>query len=168
MFMTAKIIPSNGPVATNSRAERELYEALRTLDSEFTVIHSFPWLNSAVATIDYHKAMIGETDFIVLHPNLGILAIEVKGGHFSTQDGRFIYVNTGAEFDPFRQLQKGIFTLDKYIKKAGLRVRVGKAFFFPDVIIPSDFAPPILKDIAGLPDSRIYIDATERSKIRRF
>lgn len=156
------MIPSDKPASTNSRAERELYDSLKALDDKFVVIHSFPWLNSAITKIDARKALIGETDFIILHPDLGILAIEVKGGNFKTQYGRFIYTRTGASFDPFTQLQRGVFTLDNYIKKAGLNIRVGQAFVFPDVVIPIENAPAIIKDTKGF---RIYIDASDTGKI---
>jgi hypothetical protein len=58
-------------------AECKVYDKLReVLDDEFMVFYSRPWLGlkSDGSEID------GECDFVVANANLGILAIEVKGG----------------------------------------------------------------------------------------
>ena len=75
----AVIFPSQLPVEISQdprrSAECRVYEALRRqLESDFHVYYSSPWLGIRPdgSEID------GEADFIVAHPNLGILVIEVK------------------------------------------------------------------------------------------
>ena len=57
-------------------AERKLYQGLSKLGSEFFIFYSVAWQarrpSSGVAD--------GEADFVVAHPCLGILVMEVKGG----------------------------------------------------------------------------------------
>ena len=60
--------------------ECKVYEKLRDeLDDSFVVYHSSPWIgvNQQGQEID------GECDFVVAHPDLGLLAIEVKGGQIN-------------------------------------------------------------------------------------
>ncbi|RRK01047.1 DUF2075 domain-containing protein [Opitutaceae bacterium TAV4] len=74
------MLPDYGPrlvQMVTSGGERKVYEALRTgLSHEFTVLHSVSWI--ARAPGDY--AQDGEADFLLVHPRLGLLVIEVKGG----------------------------------------------------------------------------------------
>ena len=64
--------PGNGPAITKSKAEKMLYPIFRdSLDDSYQVYHSRWWS---------FKYRTGETDFLVVHPDKGILVIEVKGG----------------------------------------------------------------------------------------
>ena len=61
---------------TDSAAERRLYEGfLAQLDDEYVVYHSVDWVLAGPNGPDE-----GEADFVVTHPELGLLALEVKGG----------------------------------------------------------------------------------------
>jgi hypothetical protein len=93
----ARMIPSQGPAPTSSRvAEPMLYQALaKQLPDDFTVIHSLPWLAKAVKEIDGRDAPTGELDFLILHPLLGILGIEVKGGLVGYDRNAFVFLRTG-------------------------------------------------------------------------
>lgn len=63
-----------------SKAERKVYEKLRNgLSDSFTVLHSVSWISHN--SKDF--AQDGEADFLIAHPKLGILIIEVKGGGIS-------------------------------------------------------------------------------------
>ncbi len=65
-------------------AERKVYEALeQSLDEKFHVFYSVAWLTRRRSG----GAMDGEVDFVVGHPEHGILLIEVKGGRIG-RDGR--------------------------------------------------------------------------------
>ena len=71
--------PQNLPKPLNEylRGEAKVFEALRTqLDNKWTVYSNVIW-NTHDKDSKYRD---GETDFIVSHPELGILVIEVKGG----------------------------------------------------------------------------------------
>jgi len=62
------------------KAECEVYRLLEvTLDDKYTVFYSRPWLGLKPDG----EEIDGECDFVIAHPALGILAIEVKGGGIS-------------------------------------------------------------------------------------
>ena len=62
--------------AHNSEAEVRVYRALRDhLSDDVTVLYSVPWIETTKS-----GSTDGETDFIVIDPSRGILALEVKGG----------------------------------------------------------------------------------------
>jgi hypothetical protein len=60
--------------------ERETYNLLKSaLDDTYTVFYSRPWLGLTATG----EEIDGECDFVIAHPRLGLLAIEVKGGAIS-------------------------------------------------------------------------------------
>jgi hypothetical protein len=62
------------------RAECRVYDALvEQLSADYTVFYSRPWLGLAPDG----REIDGEVDFVVAHPQTGVLAIEVKGGGIS-------------------------------------------------------------------------------------
>ena len=62
--------------AHDSEAEVRVYRSLRDqLPDEVTVLYSVPWIETSKS-----GNTDGETDFFVIDPSRGILAIEVKGG----------------------------------------------------------------------------------------
>ncbi len=62
------------PRAGAPTSERRVYEQLaRTLDDRFVVFHSLAWHGRG-------KKPDGEADFVIAHPDLGMLVLEVKGG----------------------------------------------------------------------------------------
>ena len=49
----ARMIPDHRPCDTNSKGERDLYTIFKTeLPDDYVVIHSLPWLCSAVNKVD--------------------------------------------------------------------------------------------------------------------
>src|SRR5262245_17140910 len=78
---------------TESSAERQLYEGfLEQLDESYVVFHSVDWVLNGRSG----RAEQGEADFVILHPEDGILVLEAKGGELTydpatrrwTQGGR--------------------------------------------------------------------------------
>ncbi|SVD40574.1 uncharacterized protein METZ01_LOCUS393428, partial [marine metagenome] len=62
--------------AHDSEAEARVYRSLRDqLADEVTVLYSVPWIETSKS-----GSTDGETDFVVIDPSRGILALEVKGG----------------------------------------------------------------------------------------
>src|SRR5436309_868985 len=73
----ARMYPQALPDMVESNAERLLYEVMRQqLSDDFVVMHSVKWLMRNRDRFDQD----GEIDFLVVHPQLGLLIIEVKGG----------------------------------------------------------------------------------------
>ena len=64
---------------TDSAAERRLYEGfLEQLDDAFVVYHSVDWLLAGP-----QGPIEGEADFVIAHPEYGVLVIEAKGGRLA-------------------------------------------------------------------------------------
>ena len=134
-------------------AEQAVYEAFESHAPDNALIfYSVSWLgrpSPGIAPVD------GETDFVVAHPDKGILVIEVKGGRIrydGTADRWFSIDGKGVEHridDPFDQVKKSKYALLSKIKQVpGWKhryVRLGHCVIFPDSARPSG---PISTDSA--------------------
>jgi hypothetical protein len=156
------MIPPTGPnMSTGSlRAEPDIYWRLRNqLPDEFTVIHSVPWLSSAGSAVAGRPVPTGEIDFLVLHPDLGLLAVEVKGGALGYDRSEFVYLRTGERLDPVRQVRRGTHGLEGWLKgQDGLPVRIGYAVLLPDSAVAGRPLPPSLIDTTVSPPQAIVFD----------
>lgn len=90
---------------TDSAAERRLYEGfLEQLDDAFVVYHSVDWVLAGRGGPDE-----GEADFVIAHPELGILALEAKGGALAYDPATRTWMQSGRsgshrlDEDPFHQ-----------------------------------------------------------------
>ncbi len=134
----ANMIPPVEADSIHNEGERLVYSALQELPGEFLVLHSFPWLRP---TRGWKGAPLreGEADFVLLHPERGLMILEVKGGEPFLEGGRW-YRQHGAKRtemkDPFRQASRNLWALIKEIE-ARTTVRrqelsFGYAVFFPN------------------------------------
>ena len=74
----ARMFPARLRADTKSMAERKLYEVLRdNLADDYVVFHTVAWL----ARDTRGGAQDGEADFVIVHPDQGVLVVEVKGGN---------------------------------------------------------------------------------------
>lgn len=164
----ARMIPNSGPVQNDSPvAEPTIYWALqKQLDDQFTVIHSIPWLCAAVHQIDGRRAPTGETDFLILHPELGILGIEAKGGNISSDRKGLYLTHTGKRLDPLTQVKRNVFAINRVLKEHGWqfqRLGYAVAFFNADLSgrpLPSGYA-----DWSTGKEQRITIDINDVPRI---
>ena len=109
--------PHYNPAMPN--AEKLVYEALQQLDGDYYVFHSYRWQGSY-----NNRYKNGETDFMVYHPKLGILIIEVKGGFIEYKDTQWqrihkngkVNVLYGAK-DPMDQVLQARGTLMNILKQ---------------------------------------------------
>lgn len=104
----AVFIPSVKPEDfNNSYGEKKVYEALRSLSDRYTVFYSLSWVGIN------ESRTIGEADFVIFHPDKGILVIEVKSGEIEYKDGEWIQTNTRSKvanrIDPLGQARKSQF-----------------------------------------------------------
>lgn len=78
----AIMIPSVISPEVKSNAERRIFEWFKAAPEtdNWIVLHSL-----GIAT--HNRVIYGETDFLVLAPNLGIFALEVKGGRVRRSAG---------------------------------------------------------------------------------
>ena len=147
-------------------AEARLAEALRDqLPEPFVVYHSASWLikESGQAPRD------GEADFVVAHPELGIMVIEVKGGGIRRTGGQWESVDRNGTAhrikDPFRQVANEMHDLRRIASSRqdwpAHDVRFCRAVAFPDSTYDQALTPDgpveIVIDADDLPhlDQRI-------------
>jgi hypothetical protein len=71
---TLAVIYPERPRRESPTSEQQVFELLRVgLDANFVVFHSVAWHGRG-------QKPDGEIDFLIAHPELGILVVEVKGG----------------------------------------------------------------------------------------
>lgn len=142
----AKLYPRLLDPSTKSEGERRVYDVLaRTLSDEWVVFHSIQRLK------DKHgQPRNGESDFIIAHPHLGILVVEVKGGgirfdeatqHFFSRDKHSADHDIG---NPFRQAADNKGWLIQFLRTAPDWTRewiiIGYAVAFSDSIFAADWS----------------------------
>lgn len=113
-------------------SERRVANALRRLPDSWVVLHHVSWQSKRGG-----KQGDGEADFIVIHPCMGILVIEVKGGGIDVESGRWFTTNRHGNRhpikNPYEQAVASKHALVAWLRDhgLGLRVRVGHAVVFP-------------------------------------
>lgn len=158
--LMARMIPEHGPHETNSAGERDLYTALkRNLPDSYTVIHSLPWLCKAVEQIDRKAKPTGEIDFLIIHPDNGVLALEVKSGKYHVQNSVFVHIRDKRVIDPITQTRRNIHGLAAWLGvNPSLRLRLGYGLVFPHSDFRASPIAPGLYDTTATPPQPIYID----------
>lgn len=126
-----------------SQAEAKVYRAFRDgLPADFVVFFQVGW----ILRREEEQAKDGETDFLVCHPDLGYLCVEVKGGGvgFDSHSGDWFSVDRHQQKhpinNPINQALKAKYSirskLNEHQRWKGLalhNVLRGHAVFFPDV-----------------------------------
>lgn len=139
----ATCIPPSAQARSESAAELRLLAALDVqLPDEFTILHSVAWISKPAAS----GPRDGESDLLVVHPRLGLLVIEVKGGRVSLdyRDQKWTSVDrrgaVHAIKNPFDQAKLGKFGILEKLRESlawqRLRIRrfnIGHAAFLPDI-----------------------------------
>lgn len=141
----ALFFPSVEPDHFPSKGELFLYRLLSALDDNFVVIHSCPWLGSSTRRvyseelskhIDLYatdrKHLSGEIDFVLAHPQYGILCVEVKAGEYRPEGYQFVHKHKGFTANPLYQVRDNAFTILRLLKKEEIKCPVGYAIYFSD------------------------------------
>ncbi|HID88460.1 MAG TPA: hypothetical protein EYP52_01925 [Anaerolineae bacterium] len=157
----ARMFPKKLRPETKSNAERRLYRAFRRdLPDDFYVFHSVRWLIRDPRS----GAKDGEADFVVAHPELGILVLEVKGGtiRYDGETDRW-YSNDIPIKNPVNQAVESKYSLLEKLKDLpewqNRWLTLGHAVAFPDVSVKRNLLPdlpavlvldaPALADLEG-------------------
>lgn len=122
-------------------AEHAVWERLADeLDDGWTVFHRVAWLDRPGAG----PPRDGETDFLIAHPERGLIVLEVKGGRVSVDEstGRWVSVDRhGGRHeirDPFAQANESKHVLRRKLEGtrywAGKAVPIGHAVALPDCV----------------------------------
>lgn len=126
-----------------SQAEAKVYRAFRDgLPADFVVFFQVGW----ILRREEEQAKDGETDFLVCHPDLGYLCVEVKGGGvgFDSHSGDWFSVDRHQQKhpinNPISQALKAKYSIRSKLNEhqrwkdlALHNVLRGHAVFFPDV-----------------------------------
>ncbi|WP_224984207.1 nuclease-related domain-containing DEAD/DEAH box helicase [Geomonas agri] len=137
----ARIYPDRPLGTTPSNAERKVFYALKDLlPDEYTVLHSVPVYLKA----DHgSKMQNGELDFLVIHPDKGMLVIEVKGGGITRDASSGKWSSTDAKDgvhpikDPYEQGKKYAYAISNLAEREKTTRKFDYPFFhavwFPDI-----------------------------------
>ena len=153
-----------------SKAEGKVFDALEErLDDEWEVFHSMGWVvrDKGKGSDD------GEIDFVIAHPEQGLLCLEVKGGGIECQHGEWYGIHDGKRErikDPFQQAIDHRYDLRR--KLGGMPAKGGgeladrpRASRFPDITVHelalAPDAPPEL--IIDRNDMETIDEAVERA-----
>src|SRR5437868_13126656 len=135
--MMARMIPFPIRRDVKSPAEKRLYEMFNMqLSADWTIFHNIPWQARDIR----HGAKDGETDFVLAHPDYGILILVVKGGQirYDGASGQW-HSNEYTIKDPFEQARNSKYSLLEVLKELpywhSQWITVGHAVAFPDVDI---------------------------------
>lgn len=120
-------------------AEARVFEMLADeLDGGYTVFHRVRWLDRPESGAPYD----GECDFLIAHPERGLLVLEVKGGRVGVDatNGQWVSVDRDGERhsirDPFHQANESKHVLKRKLLStrywAGRNVPIGHAVVLPD------------------------------------
>ena len=156
--------PSRPRPDTKSAAEVTLHlQFARQLPDDYVVFHSISW----VLRDPKGGARDGETDFVIVHPERGILLVEVKGGNIRI-DGQTSewFSNAFPIKNPFDQARTNKYSLrDKLRETPFWRdrfVSVGHAVAFPDLAVKHNLgldAPnALILDREDLATLRIWVE----------
>lgn len=115
--------------------EDEMFLALSKLSDEYYVFHSFVIVNTSDGRI--HES---ETDFVIFHPQKGIICLEAKAGQIICDGGIWKYSSgiTMKHGGPFKQADSNKWKLMKLFERKGLiglwnKCKVLHAVWFPSV-----------------------------------
>ena len=113
----AVMIPEKPVEIIAGSREDEMFIALSNLPDEYYVFHSFVLITNTEGILRE-----SETDFVIFHPQKGILCLEAKAGHVRCHQGKWYY-GSGVEMSrggPFRQADLNKWKLQKYFEEKGM------------------------------------------------
>ncbi len=164
----ATFIPNVKPEDfNNSPGEKEVYESLKLLGKDYTIFYSLSWISIG------NDRTIGEADFVIFHPQKGIMVIEVKSGEIEYKYGSWIQTNRSSgvkkEIRPYDQARKSQFEIFDRLKKRQRRTDFSVpmlcyAVWFPSIEykrtddFPAEAAPEITFDSKSLLSAQTSIE----------
>lgn len=136
----AKMFPAVIAPDVRSEAEKTLYRSFASqLPDDYLVFHSVAWQSRS----EIYGAQDGEADFVIVHPRLGILVLEVKGGAIDYDGENGVWLQSGyiMRKDPFEQAKGFKYELLTLLKTdaywANRHICLSHAVAFPDVVTPN-------------------------------
>jgi hypothetical protein len=139
----AMMLPEVISPKVKSAAEQKVFRWFKTdrRTKDWIVLHS-------LGIESHFNRAYSEMDFLVLAPQLGIFALEVKGGGVKRKSGSWHYtdrfdMNYQSHRSPIDQAKEGMFNVLTYLKKYGENKQLAKLMFgfglmFPDITFDND------------------------------
>lgn len=150
-IMTPELFPKELANDPKRNAERKVFNALRDfLPAEFHAYYSRPWWGLDASGGEKH----GEADFVVAHPDKGVIFLEVKGGRVSFEPSSDTWSSTDQHGishrikDPIDQAMKclhsflGMFKQDQIWPRGLIKITYA-------AILPDTHEPPVNKQVVG-------------------
>lgn len=165
-----KMYPERLPLSVRNDSKRsaecKVYDALCKLPDGYTVFYSVAWQvrESKKGVRD------GEADFVIAHPDLGLMIFEVKGGriHYDAHAMQWYSMDrTGTDIpikDPVIQARNSMGALKAKLEElpdwdTTYRIPIGYMVVFPDVIAEQRVLRPDL-------DRQIILDSNDLQSIQ--
>ena len=147
----AKMIPDIPKQFDPKSQEGLMFEELNKLPDDYYVFHSF-----SIVTVINDVVKESETDFVIFHPQKGILCLEAKAGQVDYVNGYWRY-GSGKKMPkdgPYNQASSNKWKLKDYMLAHGLKYefdhcKLLHGVWFPDVPI-SKFQDKVLPSEADL------------------
>ncbi len=150
----AQMIPAECDLSQRPMSEQIVFKYIKEyLSDRWKVFHSFDYLSRDLN----YKLWDGEIDFLLFHPEHGILVIEVKGGAISYRDGQWYQENK--LISPVEQARKNKYAVRKLLQDRLLKpipLKFAHAVCFPscgnqqiwpieaqDIVLTKDSLPHI-------------------------
>lgn len=130
----AKMIPSTPRDFAPASLEGVMFDGLARLPEEYYVFHSF-----RIVTVRDGLIRESETDFVIFHPEKGVICLEAKAGQVRYTDGIWYY-GSGIEMDhggPFEQARSNMRRLMRLFDNKGLKEEKKHCKFHSAVWFPS-------------------------------
>ena len=134
-----------------SGAERSVWNALSALNDDWTIHHSVEWVGERDGVPDD-----GEADFVLVHPDHGVIVMEVKGGREIrvSPEGWVSVSHDNSRHrirNPFKQVQESKRALIRFLKTrlvASPRIPFGHVVVFPSIHRLPALGPEVADEIA--------------------
>ncbi len=166
----ARMIPAQIANDTGSAAEENLFRQFaRQLPDDYTVLHSVGWLNRSRG----ESYQTGEADFVIVHPQRGVLVLKVKGGKIrgNTADREWESEDRNGLVhpikNPIQQAQRSMYALQNKLKDnpgtTPFTYPVSRGVAFPDVLTTgqhfgTNFERSMLIDASNLNQLKPAVD----------
>lgn len=95
----ARMIPNVDALTIENNGENLFYQAAASLPNNYTVLYSYKYKTDELANT---PDTIREADFVIVHPALGYLVIEVKQGEIAYNNGAWYEYKSG-DYRPLRK-----------------------------------------------------------------
>ncbi|MBE2192832.1 MAG: NERD domain-containing protein, partial [Anaerolinea sp.] len=147
-FYRGRVHRGAGSDDTTSDAELALSEAFEKLPEPFTVLHAVKWFARTLGTV-------GEIDFLIAHPDHGVLVLEVKGGDIAIENGAWYSTSqTGRTYeinDPCAQAERNRRALHDWLdvepRTRGIPFALFPAVALPDCRVAGHIRPDCTQDM---------------------